>query len=186
MNPTQSSVSLACTLSALALSTSCVFSSRLALRNETQSVLVPYPVVTSPPPPHREADPASSIAVNALQEIDTEGFNPVYYAPGVSDPGHPNGLFVGLGLYEDDPPLIQTKVFHHLVPPGEEVVEVVTTGHARDVFEHLASRTPQGLLLVPMVRPPNWRDRREVRRRWKEWQSNTARAKAHARDQLNG
>ena len=102
----------------LFLLTSC-FTSSLAIRNETPTALVPYPVVTSPPPPHREADPAASIAPNAEQEIDPEGFNPVYYA-GPVDGTKPNGVFLGLALYHQDPPQIQYRIFHYAVAPGQE------------------------------------------------------------------
>lgn len=63
----------------------------------------------------------------------------------------------------------------YVLPPGEEVIEVVTTGHARDVWAHLATRMPSGVLAVPMVRPPRWFDRWIVRKRWREWRRNEKR-----------
>ena len=52
------------------------------------------------------------------QTIDPYGFNPVYYKSGVTDETKANGLYLGLGL-DDDPLMIQYKVFHYKVPPGQ-------------------------------------------------------------------
>ena len=103
----------------LLLLTSC-FTSELRISNETMSPMVPYPVVTSPPPPHREADPSSTLGVGDIQTIDTGGFNPLYYASGITDPQIPNALFIGLDLHDADPPLIQHRLMHYPVPPGQE------------------------------------------------------------------
>lgn len=112
-------MSLRTLLPLLCCFTSC-FTSELAIRNETQSQWVPFPVVTSPLPPHREANPAKTILVGKQQAIDPEGFNPIYFASDVSDPSLPNAIFIGLALHANDPPQIQHKLMHYPVPPGQE------------------------------------------------------------------
>lgn len=73
-----------------------------------------------------------------------------------------------------------------IVPPGEEVIEVVTTGDARDVFDHVHQRFHGAeVLAVVMVRPPTWRDRWEARRRWRQWQKNTQRVRKKVLDALD-
>lgn len=96
------------------------YTSTLFLQNETSVDLVPYPVVTVPAPPHREADPSNTVPPNGRLEIDAEGFNPLFYTSSIVDPAAPNALFVGLAFYGDDPPLIQIKLMHYVVPPGQE------------------------------------------------------------------
>ena len=113
-------LSISCMTLGVLTMAGCPFSSKLTLRNETGVTLTPYPVVTTPPPPHREADSANQIPTNGSAEIDTRGFNPVYYVPGISDVNRANGVYIGLQLDgDDDPFLIQYKVFHYKVPPGQ-------------------------------------------------------------------
>jgi hypothetical protein len=102
----------------LPLIAGCPFSSNLRLLNQSGHTLTPYPVVTDPPPPHREADTAHPIAPSGSQPIDPAGFNPVYYTTGVTDQSKANGLYIGLDL-EDAPLMIQYKTFHYKVPPGQ-------------------------------------------------------------------
>ena len=63
-------VPISCMILALLTMAGCPFSSKLTLRNETGMTLTPYPVVTTPPPPHREADSANQIPTNGSAEID--------------------------------------------------------------------------------------------------------------------
>ena len=94
------------------------FDARLGLRNDTPDLLVPYPVVTNPPPPHRmQAD--SPVFSGQLVEIDIEGFNPLFFAPYITDPNRPNAVFVGLALATDDPPLLQWQLLHYAFPPDQ-------------------------------------------------------------------
>lgn len=109
---------LACALLGLTCSAGCEFSSNITLRNQTPSHMTPYPVTTEPPPPHREADPANNVGPGHTTAIDPHGFNPVYYVSGITDPTHANGIYIGLDL-DDDPYMIQYKVFHYKVPPGQ-------------------------------------------------------------------
>ena len=111
---------IAILLGTLLLASCQTFTSTLSLQNETNRDLVPYPVVTTPPPPHRAPDTANTIAPSGRLEIDPEGFNPVFYFGGVGDLGAPNGVFVGLGFYDQEPPIIHIRLFHYVVPPGQE------------------------------------------------------------------
>ena len=95
------------------------FSSTLRLRNLTPHTLTPYPVVTEPPPPHREPNANGVVPQGGTSPIDPAGFNPVFYAPGVTEPGVANGVYLGLSLMESDPLRIQYRVFHYVVPPGQ-------------------------------------------------------------------
>lgn len=97
----------------------CDFSSNITIRNQLAQTLVPYPVRETPPPPHREADPANSLELFDTAPIDPSGFNPVYYASGIENQSSANGLFIGLDSLDADPFHIQFKVFHYKVPPGE-------------------------------------------------------------------
>ena len=108
-----------CAVAAVVLAAGCDFTSNITLRNRTSGVLTPYPVVTDPPPPHREADTANNIPETGAASIDPNGFNPVYYMAGVADPAKANGVYIGLDLDGADPMMIQYKVFHYRVPPGE-------------------------------------------------------------------
>ena len=109
---------LLCAVLALSV-TSCDFTSDLTFRNVTGQTLTPYPVVTTPPPPHREADSAANISPGGTASIDPLGFNPVYYAAGITDPTQANGVYLGLDLDDAAPFMIQFKVFHYRVPPGQ-------------------------------------------------------------------
>lgn len=109
---------LSCAVLTGAITAGCEFSSNITLKNRTMKTLTPYPVKSTPPPPHREADPTNNILQGHTAAIDPHGFNPVYYASGVTDPNDANGVYIGLDL-DDDPMMIQYKVFHYKVPPGE-------------------------------------------------------------------
>ena len=107
-----------CVPAVAVLAIGCRFNSNIRLHNTTNKVLTPYPVKSEPPPPHREADPAGDVAINGDSTIDPEGFNPVYYASGVSSLSQANGVYIGLQM--DEPPyMIQYKVFHYKVEPGQ-------------------------------------------------------------------
>ena len=105
-------------VAAAALVAGCAFSSNIRLHNGTDQVLRPYPVKTDPPPPHREGDPAGDLPTNGNASIDPHGFNPVYYASGITDPGKANGVYIGMQL-DEVPYMIQYKVFHYVVEPGQ-------------------------------------------------------------------
>lgn len=109
---------LVCVAAALLSVAGCPFSSKIFVKNSTLVSLTPYPVKSEPPPPHRAADLAGSIGQGGTAEIDPHGFNPVYYQAGVTDPTKANGLYIGLDM-DDTPYVIQYKVFHYKVPPGE-------------------------------------------------------------------
>jgi len=85
----------------------------LTLVNSTQAPLVPYPVVTDPPPPHREADPAGTLAHGDSAAIDVDAFNPLYYGP-------ESGLavLVQMDLRPEDGELL-VRVLEYQVPPDE-------------------------------------------------------------------
>lgn len=95
------------------------------LQNDTGSDLTPYPVVTNPPPPHREADPGSKVPAGGEGKIDPQSFNALYYAPGFTPPGpNPedvaNALNVQLPSDDDDPKFILARTFHYFAEPGQE------------------------------------------------------------------
>ena len=98
----------------------CSFSSKLSLVNETAHPMIPYPVVTDPPPPHREADPGAIVPIQGKRSVPTGGFYPLYYSAGVLNPQRPNALYLGLDFYDDSPPQILYRVMHMSVPPGQE------------------------------------------------------------------
>jgi hypothetical protein len=102
-------------LVALAVSvSSCSEDYTVTLVNNGGIDLVPYPVVTSPPPPHREADPANAIPGGSSAPIDPGGFNPLYH--------HADselGFIVQLAL-DDDPAQILVVLHRYTVPPGQE------------------------------------------------------------------
>lgn len=120
MRPRATPSRLASLVLALTCLASCSYDSILRLRNETGDDLVPYPVVTTPPPPHREALPAGTVPHQGEAVLDTKGFNPVYFQEGVVDLDEANGLYLGFDLIDADPLLIQYKVFHYKVPPGTD------------------------------------------------------------------
>lgn len=108
-----------CAVCALVLSAACDFSARMEFHNRTQQTMTPYPLNLELEPPRRVADPANALAPADFVVIDPRGFNPVFYAPGITDEAMANGIFLGLGLIEADPLALQYKVFHYRVPPGE-------------------------------------------------------------------
>ncbi len=89
----------------------------ITLTNGTGHTLTFYEVNATPPPARL---PSSTVADGGTVTIDPDGYNPVFaWAGGISMTGTaPNGFFLGLGLTES-PPLLQYKVFHYKVPPGE-------------------------------------------------------------------
>ncbi len=94
--------------------TSCAGDYTIQLQNDTAGALVPYPVVTSPPPPHREADLASVVAVGSSRSIDPESFNPLFFS-------ELRKISLTLQLSLDlDPPQILGRTMLHVVPPGQE------------------------------------------------------------------
>ena len=85
----------------------------LTLANSTQSDLVPYPVVTTPPPPHREPDAANTLAHNDSTLVDVDGFNPLYYSP---------ELKIGVVIQMDllgEPPQLFVRAFDYAVAPDQ-------------------------------------------------------------------
>lgn len=117
-NTTRLFVACAVLAAAMATTAGC-FESNLTLRNVTGHTLTPYPVVSDPPPLHREADTAGDIENHGSASINPFGFNPVYYVPGIDDEDQPNGVYIGLDLDGAAPWYIQYKIFHYKVPPGE-------------------------------------------------------------------
>ncbi len=81
--------------------------------------MTPYPLSIDLEPPRRVADPSGNLAPGDSVDINAMGFNPVFYAPGITDEAMANGIFLGLALMDADPLRIQYKVFHYRVPPGE-------------------------------------------------------------------
>jgi hypothetical protein len=110
---------LCCAPLALLMIAACDFTSNVTLNNQSGHALTPYPVKVTPPPPHREADPANIILEAGTTPIDPHGFNPVFYTTGISDVSKANGIYIGLDLDDASPMMIQYKVFHYKVPPGE-------------------------------------------------------------------
>jgi len=91
--------------------------SSITLVNETGVTLTFYAVNESPPPSRL---PSGTTATGSTFDIDPEGYNPVLaYPDGINLGGtDPNGFLIGLAL-ADDPPLLQYKLFHYKVVPGE-------------------------------------------------------------------
>lgn len=108
------------------LLTACLASSAqaitLTLVNETGRTLVPYPV--NPATGEREQDLANALDQGQTALIDVAGFNPVYvFEPGINDADlEPNGFFIGLDLL-GTPAMIQYKLFHYKVAPGQAGVD---------------------------------------------------------------
>lgn len=101
----------------------CKFGQTLRISNGSGHTLTPYPVDATLSPPQRVADPANDVANGAMGDIDPHGFNPVYYASlPLATPDQANGLFFGLSM-DDEPYLLQYRVFHYRVPPGQEGAE---------------------------------------------------------------
>ena len=63
----------------------------------------------------------SSAAIAGLGErtLDPNSFNPTYYTEGVQSPTKPNGIYIGFDL-EFSPRFILYRIFHFVVPPGQE------------------------------------------------------------------
>ena len=100
-------------LVAAVLVTGCATDHIVTLRNNTGAPLTYCPVVTDPPPPHREV--SNTIIDPGLRtEIDVDGFNPLYW-----DPGSNLSVLVQLAL-TDDPPMLLAVILQHQVPPGQE------------------------------------------------------------------
>ena len=99
----------------VALLTSCASADyTIRLSNDTTAKLIPYPVVTSPPPPHREADPANSVFAGHSKLLDPTGFNPLFYFD-----GRKVSLTWQFAL-DENPPTILVRTTQHQVPPGQE------------------------------------------------------------------
>ena len=96
---------------ALCAATSC--QNTVSLRNQTGVVLTYCPVVTTPPPPHRECS-GTTLDDGQRVEIDTGGFNALYW-----DPISKLGFIIQLDT-TSTPKHILVRVFQHQVPPGEE------------------------------------------------------------------
>ena len=102
------------TLGSALLLGSCASDYTITLRNRANVDMVPYPVVTTPPPPHRAADPANTLAHNQQTDVDPTGFNPLFFHAG-------SGTSVTFQLSLDtDPPQILIRIMQHQVPPGQE------------------------------------------------------------------
>jgi len=87
----------------------------LTVVNATQSFsFVPYVVVNTPPPPHREADPAGTLAPGGTYAVDLGGFNPIFF-----DETRKNGIVLQLDL-GGTPSAILVRLFDYQVPPGDE------------------------------------------------------------------
>jgi len=86
----------------------------ITLVNDSNSDLVPYPVVTDPPPPHSEVDAANTLSDGQQTSFVPAGFNPAYYHAESE-----RGFFLQFAL-EDDPPQILFKLMKFVVPPGQE------------------------------------------------------------------
>ena len=95
------------------------FSSGLRLRNQSGSELVPYPVVTDPPPPHRVADPGNAVPHNSATALDPQGFNPVFYTGGITDDSKANTLQLQFAL-DQEPYSILARTLHSHVAPDQE------------------------------------------------------------------
>jgi hypothetical protein len=89
----------------------------LTLVNETGVTLTFYEVNSSPPP---SRIPSGTVPDGGDFGIDPGGFNPVFaWDAGISTTGEdPNGFLIGFAL-GDTPALIQYKLFHYKVAPGE-------------------------------------------------------------------
>ncbi|MCH8147661.1 MAG: hypothetical protein IH987_06640 [Planctomycetes bacterium] len=112
-----------CAICYVVLAAGCDFTSRITFFNRTGDTMTPYPVIVDdtvdPPTARREARPGENLAPTESVPIPINGFNPVFYVPGIDDESLANGVYIGLGLFDADPIQIQYKVFHYRVPPGE-------------------------------------------------------------------
>ncbi len=86
----------------------------ISLDNQTAVDLVPYPVVTSPPPPHRESDPANTLPAGSQANLDPNGFNPLYYHADSK-----RGVLIQFDV-TSTPAIIFVRGFHYQVEPGKE------------------------------------------------------------------
>ncbi|UCE62164.1 MAG: hypothetical protein JSU63_10730 [Phycisphaerales bacterium] len=89
----------------------------LKLANGTGETLAFYDVNESPPPSRLQA---GTVLFGGVRIIDPEGYNPVFaWNAGINTTGtDPNGFLIAFAL-TDSPPLIQYKIFHYKVTPGQ-------------------------------------------------------------------
>ena len=104
---------------AFIMTTGCDFTSGITFHNQTSRPITPYPFRLTPPPPHREADPANTVPASGSAPLDPNGFNPVFYVSAVDDVARANGIFIGFDFVGENPHYVQYKVFHYKVPPGQ-------------------------------------------------------------------
>lgn len=114
----------------------------ITLVNDSNTDFVPYPVVTDPPPPHREADTANTLADGQQESFVPSGFNPAYYHAQSK-----RGFFLQLGL-DDDPPQILFKLMQFVVPPGQEGTD--PANQPTELYQELYE--PQGTEITITVR----------------------------------
>lgn len=111
-----------CVICFVVLATGCDFTSRITFFNRTDGTMTQYPVIVNdtvdPPTARREARPGENLAPTESVAIAINGFNPVFYVPGIDDESKANGIYIGLNLFDADPIQVQYKVFHYRVPPG--------------------------------------------------------------------
>lgn len=86
----------------------------LTLENRSGGPLQPYGVVNAQRVP--VGDPVRD---GTSYAIDPDGFNMVFYDPGVTAPAEPNGLAVQAD-FGSDPRMILTRVYRYVVKPGQE------------------------------------------------------------------
>lgn len=86
----------------------------ISLDNQTTVDLVPYPVVTAPPPPHRESDPANTLPAGSQVVLNHNGFNPLYYHADSK-----RGVVIQFDL-ASTPAQLFVRGFHYQVEPGKE------------------------------------------------------------------
>ena len=89
----------------------------LMLSNQTERTLVPYRFSKVPGELLRDFD--NRIEPGEEAEIDISGSNLIFTDESFSTTGTEiNGFFLGFGL-SDSPPVIQYKLIHYRVPPGQ-------------------------------------------------------------------
>lgn len=158
-----------CAICYVVLAAGCDFTSRIVFFNRTDTTMTPYMVVVDdsvePPTASREAQPDDNLAPTESVAIAIDGFNPVFYVPGIDDESLANGIYIGLNLFDADPIQIQYKVFHYRVPPGEagrdpdlqpillqdEVVEVADVNIS--IAVRVGEPSPDGWNVVIRERP---------------------------------
>ncbi len=90
----------------------------MRFHNRTGTDLIPYPVVTSPPPPHRERDVDGRIPRNCSATVDSEGFNLVLTNEDYGGSGT-NGVFLGFDT-STSPLTVLVRRLRYKVAPGQE------------------------------------------------------------------